>query len=60
VRQVVGAVRKLVARRTNSVAYDRDQQPVFLADSQWTANTVQQSSPAIVLRAWNETQQPAY
>jgi hypothetical protein len=46
-----------VARRTTSVAYDRDQRPVLLADSQWTVNALKQGNPTINFLAWNEPQE---
>lgn len=55
------ALRAFVARRAGNIAYDVHEQPVFLAESQWTVNTLQQSNPAIVFRGWNETyEQPQY
>jgi len=50
-------LRQFVARRTNSVAYDRDQRPVLLADSQWTVNALKQGNPTINFLAWNEPQE---
>jgi peptide chain release factor 3 len=50
-------LRQFVARRTNSIAYDRDQRPVLLADSQWTVNALKQGNPAITFLAWNEPQE---
>jgi peptide chain release factor 3 len=47
-------LRECVARRPNSIAYDRDQRPVLLADSQWTVNALKQGNPAITFLAWNE------
>jgi peptide chain release factor 3 len=50
-------LRQFITRRGNSIAYDRDGEPVFLAESQWTINTIQQSNPAMTFRAWNEPQE---
>jgi len=52
-------LRQFLTRRAGSIAYDRDQQPVFLAESAWTVNTMKQSHPAITLHAWNEPQEQA-
>jgi peptide chain release factor 3 len=51
---------QFVVRRTNSIAYDRDQRPVLLADSQWTVNALKQNYPAISFLAWNEPQEQQF
>lgn len=47
-------LQEFILRKANYIVYDKDQNPVFLADSQWTLNTQKENFPDITFHNTSE------
>lgn len=47
-------LQEFVIRKANYIAYDKDQNPVFLADSQWSLSTQMENFPEITFHSTSE------